>query len=368
MPEPPVAKKIPKTDVVHGDVRQDDYFWLRDKDSPDTLAYLNAENAYTEALTAPTAAFQDALYREMLARIKEDDQSVPYPYGGWLYYSRTETGKQYAIHCRKRTPDALEEVTVDLNALAEGHPFCALGAYSVSDDGRWLAYTIDFTGFRDYTLYLKDLTTGGLAPERIEKVSSVAWAADSQTFFYVLEDDAKRPYRLCRHRLGAPMGEDAFIYDETDALFRLGVWRSRSRAMVFAASTSFTTTELRWPPSPARSGAWCDRASTTTSTGWTTRSGRAAGRSTFVPTRAAVATSGWSRRRWTIRPTRTGASWFRIATTSCWRTSTCSPTTWSSTSAPKGSSACTSPRWPTGSRITSSFRSRPTRCPPTPTP
>ena len=256
MAQPPVARKIPKVDMLHGDVREDDYFWLRDKDSPDTLAYLNAENSYTEALTATTAAFQDALYREMLARIKEDDQSVPYPYGGWLYYSRTETGKQYAIHCRKRALDAPEEVTVDLNVLAEGHPFCALGAYSVSDDGRWLAYTVDFTGFRDYTLYIKDLTTGALAAERVEKVASVAWASDSTTLFYVVEDDAKRPYRLLRHRLGAPVEGDTFVYEETDALFRLGVWRSRSRALIFAGSNSFTTTELRWLPAADPTAAW----------------------------------------------------------------------------------------------------------------
>ncbi|HEY2995809.1 MAG TPA: S9 family peptidase [Methylomirabilota bacterium] len=256
MPEPPVAKKVPKIDVVHGDVRQDDYFWLREKDSPDVIAYLEAENAYTEALTRPTAAFQDALYREMLARIKEDDQSVPYPYGGWLYYSRTETGKQYAIHCRKRATDAQEDITLDLNALAVGHAFCSLGAYAVSDDGRWLAYTIDFTGFRDYTLYVKDLTTGALAADRVEKVSSVAWAADSITMFYVVEDDAKRPHRLWRHRLGAPIAEDAFLYEETDALFRLGVWRSRSRAMLLAGSNSFTTTELRWLPAAEPTASW----------------------------------------------------------------------------------------------------------------
>ena len=256
MPEPPVARKVPKIDVVHGDVRQDDYFWLREKDSPDVVAYLEAENAYTEALTRPTAAFQDALYREMLARIKEDDQSVPYPYGAWLYYSRTETGKQYAIHCRKRATDAQEEITLDLNALAVGHAFCSLGAYAVSDDGRWLAYTIDFTGFRDYTLYVKDLTTGALAADRVEKVSSVAWAADSITMFYVVEDDAKRPHRLWRHRLGAPIAEDAFLYEETDALFRLGVWRSRSRAMLLAGSNSFTTTELRWLPAAEPTASW----------------------------------------------------------------------------------------------------------------
>jgi oligopeptidase B len=254
--QPPVARKVPKIDVVHGDVRQDDYFWLRDKDSADVTAYLESENAYTDAVMKPTEAFQEALYREMLARIKEDDQSVPYPYGGWLYYSRTETGKQYAIHCRKAAPDGPEQVTLDLNALAEGHPFLALGAYTVSDDGRWLAYTLDFTGFRDYTLYVKDLATGALAPERIDKVSSVAWAADSATVFYVLEDEAKRPYRLRRHRLGALVADDPLLYEETDALFRLGVWRSRSRALLFAGSGSFTATEVRWLPAGDPGGDW----------------------------------------------------------------------------------------------------------------
>jgi oligopeptidase B len=256
VPQPPVARKVPKVDVLHGDVRQDDYFWLREKDSPDVTAYLESENAYTDAVMKPTEAFQEALYREMLARIKEDDQSVPYPYGGWLYYSRTETGKQYAIHCRKAAPDAPEHVTLDLNALAEGHEFLALGAYAVSDDGRWLAYTLDFTGFRDYTLYVKDLTTSALAPERIDNVSSVAWAADSATFFYVLEDEAKRPYRLRRHRLGAPVADDPLLYEETDALFRLGVWRSRSRALLFAGSGSFTATEVRWLPAGDPAGDW----------------------------------------------------------------------------------------------------------------
>jgi oligopeptidase B len=256
VPLPPVARKLPRVDVVHADVRQDDYAWLREKDSPDVTAYLEAENAYADAALKPTEEFRAALYREMLARIKEDDQSVPYPYAGWLYYSRTETGKQYPIHCRKRAPAGPEEVTLDLNALAEGHEFLALGAFTVSDDGRWLAYTLDFTGFREYTLYVKDLFTGEVTPERIEKVSSVAWAADSATMFYVLEDDAKRPYRLWRHRLGAPVADDAFVYEETDALFRLGVWRSRSRGLLFAASGSFTTTEVRWLPAGDPAGDW----------------------------------------------------------------------------------------------------------------
>ena len=255
-PTPPVARKVPKVDDIHGDVRGDDYFWLRDKDAPDVTAYLESENAYADAVMKSTEAFQDALYREMLARIKEDDTSVPYPYGGWLYYSRTETGKQYAIHCRRRDGDAPEQVTLDLNALAEGHEFLALGAYTVSDDGRWLAYTLDYTGFRDYALHVKDLVSGTVAAERIEKVSSVAWAADSATLFYVVEDDAKRPYRLRRHRLGAPVADDPLVYEETDALFRLGVWRSRSRSLLFAASGSFTATEVRWLPADGPGDAW----------------------------------------------------------------------------------------------------------------
>jgi oligopeptidase B len=253
---PPVARRVPRTDVVHGDVREDDYYWLRDKDSPEVTAYLEAENAYADTLLKPTEAFQESLYREMLARIKEDDQSVPYREGDWLYYSRTETGKQYPIYCRRRAADAPETIVLDLNALAEGHAFLALGAYAVSDDGRWLAYSVDYTGFREYTLYVKDLTTEALLPERIERVASVAWAADSATLFYVLEDDAKRPYRLQRHRLGTPVADDPRLYDETDALFRLGVWRARSRALLFAASGSFTTTEVRWLPAGEPAGDW----------------------------------------------------------------------------------------------------------------
>jgi oligopeptidase B len=256
VPQPPVARKLPKIDVVHGDARQDDYHWLREKDSPDVTAYLEAENAYADAVLQPTEAFRTSLYKEMLARIKEDDQSVPYPYGGWLYYSRTETGKQYPIHCRKRAPDAPEEVTLDLNALAVGHAFLSLGAYAVSDDGRWLAYSLDVTGFREYTLSVKDLFTGEVAPERIENVASVAWAADSATLFYVLEDDAKRPYRLWRHRLATPVADDVLVYEERDALFRLGVWRSRSRALLFAGSGSFTTTETRWLPAGEPTADW----------------------------------------------------------------------------------------------------------------
>ena len=255
LPTPPVAKKIPKVDTVHGDLRQDDFAWLRQKDDPEVLAYLRAENDYTEAVMKPTEAFQAALYAEMLARIKEDDQTVPYRRGAHFYYSRTEKGKQYPIYCRKAgSVEAPEEVTLDLNRLAEGHPFLSLGASAVSDDGNLLAYSTDVTGFREYTLYVKDLRTGALLPDRVEKVAGLAWAADGQTLFYATEDEAKRPYRLWRHRLGATA--DDLVYEEIDALFRLDVGRSRSLAYLFAASASFTATEVRYLRAAEPTGSW----------------------------------------------------------------------------------------------------------------
>ncbi len=246
--QPPVAKKVPKTDVVHGDTRVDDYFWLREKGHADVTGYLEAENAYTDAVMKPTEAFQESLYQEMLARIQETDLSVPYRQNGYFYYSRTEEGKQYPIHCRKRESlEASEEVTLDLNALAEGHSFLALGAYAVSDDTNLLAYSTDTTGFREYTLQIKDLRTGELLPDRIEKVGSVNWASDNRTLFYSMEDEAKRPYRLYRHALGG--ADDALVYEETDALYRVFAYRSRDKAYLFVGSASSVATEYRFLPS-----------------------------------------------------------------------------------------------------------------------
>jgi oligopeptidase B len=254
-PTPPVANRVPRTEVIHGDTRHDDYHWMRQKDDPEVTAYLTAENAYADAVMKPTQVFQQGLYAEMLSRIKEDDQTVPYRRGGYFYYSRTEKGKQYSILCRKAgSLEAPEQVMLDLNQLAEGQPFLALGAASVSDDGRLLAYTTDLTGFREYTLRVKDLETGALLPDRVEKVSAVAWAADGATVFYVTEDEAKRPYRLHRHRLGVAVAD--LLYEEADALFRLHVGRSRSLAYLFLTSGSFTSTEMRYCPASEPGGAW----------------------------------------------------------------------------------------------------------------
>jgi oligopeptidase B len=213
---PPVARKVPKPFTIHGDTRVDDYYWLREKTNPEVIAYLEAENTYADAVMKPTEAFQETLYKEMVGRIKETDENVPYRLGDYYYYSRTEKGKQYPIYCRKKgSLDAREEITLDLNELAKGQKYLALGAYQVSDDGHLLAYSTDITGFREYTLYVKDLRTGKLLSDRIEKVGSVNWAADNRTFFYTTEDAAKRPYRLYRHTLGS--ATDDLVYEEPDA-------------------------------------------------------------------------------------------------------------------------------------------------------
>jgi len=256
-PTPPVAKKVPRVTVVHGDTLKDDYYWLREKTNPEVISYLEAENAYTAAVMKPTEALQQSLYQEMLARIQQTDLSVPYHYGGYLYYSRTEEGKQYSIQCRKKgSQDAPEEVVLDLNELAKGHKFMALEAYDVSDDGHMLAFSLDTTGFRQYLLQVKDLTTGKLYPEVIQKTGSVAWAADNKTIFYTVEDQAKRQYRVYRHALGTAPEKDALIYEEKDEKFDVSVDRSRSHAVLFITSASHTTSEVRWLPADQPNAEW----------------------------------------------------------------------------------------------------------------
>jgi oligopeptidase B len=252
---PPVAKRVPKQDIVHGERRVDDYFWLRDKANPEVAAHLEAENAYTQEVLKPSEAFRETLYKEILGHLKETDLSVPYKNGDYFYYSRTEAGKQYPILCRKQgSLEAPEQITLDVNALAEGRQFMALGAYVVSDDGNLLAYSTDETGFRQYTLHVKDLRSGDTLPERIEKTGSVAWAADGKTLFYTVEDAAKRQYRLYRHTLGA--ANDTLVYEEKDELFRIGVGRSKSKAYLFLSSGSLTTSEVRYLPADTPAGEW----------------------------------------------------------------------------------------------------------------
>ncbi|HTM57518.1 MAG TPA: S9 family peptidase [Candidatus Udaeobacter sp.] len=257
LPDPPQAKKVPKVTAVHGDSLFDDYFWLREKTNPEVISYLEAENAYAAAVMKPTEALQKKLYDEMLGRIQQTDLSVPYKFGDYFYYSRTEEGKQYSIQCRKKgSLDSPEEVVLDLNELARGHKFLGLNAYEVSDDGNRLAFSIDTTGFRQYLLQVKDLTTGKTWPESIPKTGSVAWAADNATIFYTVEDAAKRQYRVYRHTVGSAAANDVLVYEEKDEKFDVDVSRSRSKAVLFLTSGSHTTSEERWLPADHPAGAW----------------------------------------------------------------------------------------------------------------
>jgi oligopeptidase B len=249
-PHPPNARKQHTETVLHGVTLADDYAWLRDKQDPEVTAYLEAENAYAEAVTTPLAGLREELYREMLSHVKQTDVSVPYRDGDWWYYTRTEEGQQYAIHCRKPgtalapEENAPEQVLLDGNLLAEGHPFFAIGATDITDDGRWLAYTTDTTGFRQYTLHIKDLETGETLPEEVERVGSVVWAADNRTLFFTVEDEEqKRQYQLLRHARGTPHTADVLVYQDDDERFNLGAGRTRDGRYLVLESASHTTTE-----------------------------------------------------------------------------------------------------------------------------
>lgn len=184
IPKPPIAKIIPKVIELHGEKRIDHYAWLREKDNPETIEYLKAENAYTEAMTKHLKGFEESLYKEMLARIKETDMSVPTKRGDYYYYTRTEAGKQYPYFCRKyRSMDAPEEMLLDENALAEGKDYLDVGLIQVSDDHNLLAYSVDETGYRQYKLYFKDLRTGELLKDDVGFVVSFQWTSDNKTFF-----------------------------------------------------------------------------------------------------------------------------------------------------------------------------------------
>src|SRR5215470_16756242 len=246
---PPLARGEPVEYVVHGDRRVDHYAWLREKQNPEVIAHLEAENAYTAAVLKPTAALQEKLYQEMLGRIQQTDLSVPYRLRGYLYFTRTEEGKQYPIRVRSKAdaadPESLStQVLLDLNELAAGHSFMGLDAFEVSDDNHWLAYSTDVTGFRQYTLRLKDLQTGQTLEAPVERVTSVAWAADNKTLFYTVEDEiTKRSHRLYRHIVGSA-GPDTLLYEETDERFRIEIERTRSGGLLLLTSASHTASEV----------------------------------------------------------------------------------------------------------------------------
>ena len=246
-PQPPVARKIAHETRIHGLTLTDDYFWMRDKSDAEVTAYLQAENAYTEAVMQPFKELQAQLYTEMLGRIKQTDLSVPSRLGEYWYYSRTEEGKQYPYMCRRLgTMEAPEDILLDLNALAEGHQYLGIGAYSVSDDGTKLAFSIDTSGYRQFTLQVKDLENGVMLPDRVERVGSVVWSNDNATVFFTTEDAiSKRSDRLWRHRVGTD-GPDHLVFEEHDELFDLAVGRSLDRRVLFLGSYAKTSREVRY--------------------------------------------------------------------------------------------------------------------------
>ncbi len=218
-----MTEKKAKVTDIHGEKLMDNYFWLREKKNPAVIAHLESENAYTTAMMKHTEALQEKLYNEILSHIKQTDVNVPYKRGDYFYYTRTVEGQQYPIFCRKhRTLDAPEQIVIDVNELAKGHKFMSVGAFVPSDDGNLLAYSTDNTGYRQYTLQIKNLTTGELLPEQIERINNVAWASDNKTIFYVTEDAVtKRSDKLFRHVLGTEKYD--LIYEEKDELFDIGV-------------------------------------------------------------------------------------------------------------------------------------------------
>ncbi len=244
----PVAAKIPKDITVHGDSRTDNYFWLRDKQNPKVMEYLKAEDAYSDAVMKPLAGLQDTLFKEMVGHIKETDETAPYRRGDYFYYTRTEQGKQYPILCRRKGAlTAPEEIALDVNQLAVGQKFMALGAFEPSDDGNLLAYTTDNTGYRQYTLQVKDLRSGQLLPDHAERVDGVVWAADNKTVFYVTEDAVtKRNDKFFRHTVGGSSSD--LVYNEPDEIFDIAVERTRDREYILVQAASKTSTEVRYLP------------------------------------------------------------------------------------------------------------------------
>ncbi len=245
---PPQAPQKPHAINEVGQTRNDNFFWLREKDNPEVLKYLEAENHYTESALKHIGKLQETLYNEMRGRIKESDVSVPEKLDDFFYYSRTETGKQYAIYCRKKgSLDAKEEVLLDENELAKGQKYFRIGSLSVSRDHKLLAYSTDTNGSETYVLRIKSLETGALLPDEIKNCSnSLAWANDNKTIFYDQLDDAHRPYKALRHVLGRSVDQDSTIYEEKDDRFFLEISKSRNEKLIFVSVESELSSEVRF--------------------------------------------------------------------------------------------------------------------------
>lgn len=258
-PKPPVARVAPTRLEKHGDVRVDDYHWLNQREDPEVIAYLEQENAYTEAATAHTARLRDALFEEIKGRIPERDESVPYRLDDYYYYTRFVEGAEYAIHCRKKESlEGYEEVVLDGNALAEGHEFFSMRGPFPSPQHDLVAFGTDTVGRRKYTLRFVDLSTGEALPDAIPDVTgNLAWAMDNKTVFYTVQDPVTlRSYRVYRHELGTDPAQDELVYEETDDTFSVGVSRTKSRKYMTITSRQTLRTEVRYLPADEPTGEW----------------------------------------------------------------------------------------------------------------
>jgi oligopeptidase B len=249
--KPPVAEKKTKELTIHGHTRIDPYYWLRERDNPEVIAYLEAENAYREAVMRSTQPLQEKLYKEMVGRIRQDDASVPYRENGYYYYTRYEEGREYPIYCRKKgSLEAPEEVLADVNELAAGHDYFHVGGMSVSPDNRFLAIGIDTVSRRIYTIRIRDLETGEMLDDEIPLTTGGStWASDSRTLFYALKDEQTlRSRAICRHTRGTPAATDVVVYEEEDETFSTYVFKTKSKQYLVIGSSSTITNEYRYLP------------------------------------------------------------------------------------------------------------------------
>ena len=245
---PPKAHKKPKSLDTHGDIRMDDYFWLNDRENPEVIDYLEAENAYTKDMMAHTEAFQESLFEEMKARIKEDDESVPYFYNAYWYITRFETGKDYPIYSRKKgSLDADEEVMFDCNIMAEGYEYFKLGGITISPDNTLAAFSVDTVSRRQYVIQVKNLITGEIHPNRIENTTGGGtWASDNQTLFYSRKDAITlRAHKIFKHKLNTNPDNDLEVYHEADETFNTYVYKTKSRKYIVIGCSSTLTSEYR---------------------------------------------------------------------------------------------------------------------------
>jgi oligopeptidase B len=255
---PPAPAIRPHVTELHGRTREDNYYWLRERERPEVIEHLKAENAYLDAVLGHTADLQATLFEEMKSRIQQTDLSAPTRVDDWFYYERTIEGKQYPIRCRKfKTLDAPEEVLLDINELAAGHDYFRVGAFNVSPDHNLLAYSVDLNGAELYTLHVKDLRTGKLLPDEVRDITgATAWASDNKTLFYVRDDSARRPYQVWRHTLGTPTDADVKVFQEDDPLFMVHVGRMLSDAFIEIAVESKMTSESWLLPANEPTGAF----------------------------------------------------------------------------------------------------------------